>query len=201
MDKQTTETTSEQATTTQSEASEKMIPESRLNNMIQQITELKKERDSYAKAQAEVESVKKAEQERKALEAQEFDKVLKSRDEEKAAIAAELAELKRSYDIGKVERTLLAAGVNDEIARDGLLTRYEREKPDDVAAWIEATKKAHPSAFAAVPMPTSSGPVGTVSTGKTDSSLQSRLNSTDTKVRMAALTERLKLQAEGNYKE
>jgi hypothetical protein len=199
MDKQTTETTEQTATA--ETVSEKMIPESRLNNMIQQITELRKERDTYAKAQAEIEATKKAEQERKALEAQEFDKVLKSRDEEKAAIAAELAAMKRENEIGRVERALLASGVNDEIARDGLLTRYERDKPDDVAAWIEATKKAHPSAFASSPTPTSSGPVGTVSTGKSDSSLQSRLNSTDAKVRMSALTERLKLQAEGNYKE
>jgi hypothetical protein len=59
MDKQTTETTEQTATAATVDISEKMIPESRLNNMIQQITELRKERDTYAKAQAEIEAMKR----------------------------------------------------------------------------------------------------------------------------------------------
>jgi hypothetical protein len=202
MDNATTDgKAADQATSAVETATEKLVPESRLRNLVDQIKELKAQNDSFARAQSEIEAAKKAEAERKALEAQEFDKVLKSRDEEKAAIARELEDLKRQHELGKVERALLASGVSDEVARDGLLTRYEREKPEDVSAWIEVTKKNHPHIFGGAALPTSSGPVGTVSTGRTDSSLQARLKSTDKTVRERAMVERLKLMAEGQYTE
>lgn len=186
----TTEQTAQQtengnAVEAQAAQQEKMIPESRLNNLIQQISELRKFKETVDE-QARIES------EKKAIAAQEFEKVLSARESEKAELAKQLDVLKRQNEIGKVERALLASGVSDDLARDGLMTRFERDKPEDVTAWIAAQKQSHPSAFTAAPTPMSSGPAGNVASGSPNT-LEQRLNASDAKIRSAARLEKLKL--------
>jgi hypothetical protein len=171
-------------------AQEKMIPESRLNNLIQQVTELKKFKES-------VDLEAKAAAEKKAIEAQEFEKVLASREAEKAELAAKVAQLEKQTVLKDVTNALIVNGATDDLVRDGLITRFEREQPADVAAWIAAQKTAHPQAFTAAPIPMSSNPVGNAAAGKQASSLETRLLSTDPKIKMEALKEQFRLEATG----
>jgi hypothetical protein len=181
-----TETTEGQTTEATATAQEKMIPESRLNNLIQQVTELKKFKDS-------VDLEAKAEAERRAIASQEFEKVLASREAEKAELAQRIALLEKQTTIKDVTNALIVSGAQNDLIRDGLLTRFEREQPADVAAWIAAQKTAHPEAFSATPIPMSSGPAGNVATGKNESTLEARLSHPDKKVRELARLEKLRL--------
>jgi len=187
---ETTQTTEGQATeqqqVTPDDGSQKVREHPAFKGVLNQLSEERKKREEYEQRISAIDSEKKAEAERKAIEAGEYKAILAERE-------AEIATLKKQTQIKDVTNALIVNGAANEIVRDGLITRFERESPADVAAWIAAQKQAHPEAFTAAPIPMSSGPAGNVASGKNDHSLEARLNSTDRKVRDAARLEKLKL--------
>jgi len=156
-----------------------------LKGVLNQLSERNKRIAELEAAQSVIDAEKKAEAERKAIEAGEYKTILAERE-------AEIASLKKQTTIKDVTNSLIVNGVASELVRDGLITRYEREAPADVAAWIAAQKQAHPEAFAATPTPMSTGPAGNVATGKNEHTLEARLSHPDKKVREAARLEKLR---------
>lgn len=170
---------------------EDMVPASRLNNLIDQIKYLKSELAEHSKAKSEVEAQRKADEERKLIEAQKFEEVLGQRSAENETLKAQLAQLQTDLKRGNVERALMGAGVSGDNARRGLLAKFFEDSPEDLTAWVEEQKRAYPSDFAPAKTPMSSGPVGHVKTGDAGADLATRLTSKDPKIKQAALSEEL----------
>lgn len=153
-------------------------------NVTAQLSELQKFRDQKL-------AEEKAETERKALANQEYEKVIAARDADIAARDQKLAELERKNLVGTVERMLLSSGATDDLYREGIMARFDRDKPEDLNAWIAKQKQDHPKAFANSQSPISSGAPGNVAGGATNT-LEQRLKSDEPKVKKAAASEKMR---------
>lgn len=187
-DEQTTEgqTTEQQVT----DDGGKVREHPAFKGVLNQLSEERKKREEYESRFAAIDAEKKAEAERKAIEAGEYKAILAERE-------AEIATLRKQTQVKDVTNALIVSGAANDLIRDGLLTRYEREQPADVAAWIAAQKTAHPEAFSATPIPMSSGPAGNVANGKTQSTLEVRLKSENPAIKRAAIDEEFNLIMSG----
>jgi hypothetical protein len=150
--------------------------------VLNQLAEERKRLAEYEQRIAAIDAEKKAEVERKAIEAGEYKSILAERE-------AEIATLKKETQRKDLTNLLIMNGAIDDTVQDGLITRYEREQPADAAAWIATQKTAKPHLFSAAPIPMSSGPAGNVASGKGKDTLEARLTHPDPKVRKEAAIE------------
>lgn len=193
-EQQTTEAqqTTDTAQQTQDDGAEIKVREHpAFRAVTQQLADLKKQINAHNKERAELDAARKAEADRKAIEAKEFESVLKGRDAQIAELTAKAAAQDAAMKRGEAERALMSAGVTSAIMRKGLLADWQEAQPEDLNEWIAAAKRATPEAFAPMKTPMAPGPVGNAAAGENGSSLEARLQSADRKIREAALKERL----------
>jgi len=175
----------------------KMIPETRLNNLVTQINEKNAQIAKFEQAQAEIETAAKAKADEEALARGEHEKVIAAKDAELTEMLKKLETKDTEILKGQLERQLIDAGATDKFARDGMISSYlsaeERATEED---WLAALKEASPGSFETPATPVKTGNVGSVKSE--NGSLDARLTSTDAKVRMAALGEQLSNTLKGS---
>lgn len=157
-----------------------------------------------AELRKELEKIRTDEEKRTKAKLQEDGKLqelLEAERKEKSELSERVAALQTQAERSRLETQLLQSGVTNEYARDGMINRYlaMAERPD-TQAWIAELREQSPESFSttAVAAPTgrASGSVGSVSQGA-GGDLKTRLASSDPKVKLAALKERLKIEAMG----
>ena len=190
MENETNEPGTTEQTTTEPEV--KMIPETRLNNLATQINEKNAEIDELRAFKAQVQAETQAQADAEALARGEHEKVIAAKDE---VIKAAQAEIKQKDDDAfraKLSEALSDAGAKDKYTRNGMIGEYLAKGETDRATvedWLTSMVEASPSSFEEPATPVKTGSVGSVK--NENGSLDARLNSTDAKVRMAALGEQL----------
>lgn len=196
---QAPEQTEGQQTTEQQETDEgKMIPESRFRGAVKQASEYKKRIAELEARQAEIDNAKRAEEERRAIDAQEFDKVLGTYKSKVSEYENELTSMKANIKRGEAERAIMMAGASDALVIKGLLADFVAESPEDLSAWLDAQKKAHPAAFAPNRNPMPTGPAGMAPpASQQGNSLEARLKHPDPNIRREAYAEKITAQLQG----
>ena len=185
------ETAAEDRVYSQAEV-DKMI-DRKVNNLVSQIRERDEKLTTYERTRQE-------EEQRQLTEQQRFRELAESLQgklsETEKRYQEEIASRDRSLSHEKIRRELASSGLTDEIQHLGLIAKFEAlEERPTIHDWIEALKAAEPHRFAPAPQaPTgrSTGSVGTIR--PQTETLEARLQSSDTRVKQAALKERLMVE-------
>jgi hypothetical protein len=158
--------TTDQTTPAQAEpagaATEQRIPQQFLDQLSQARNAVKQ----YEEAEAQRKKEAQLREEQEATKRGEFETVLKSKEQVLAEKDAEIERLNRKALEGELERKLIKAGLKDDDAMLGKVSRYfAQEDAPDMDAWIDAEKKSKPQQFEASVEAIKPGAAGMAATG------------------------------------
>lgn len=182
------------------ENNEEMIPASRINNMRDQIVELRESLKTYESKEQQASAQQEEAERQKKIEQDKHLEVIQDLQNKVQFFEKTIADKDRDIRRGEIDRELLNAGISSKYARLGMVDSFMDGDNGDLTEWITKAKEADPVLFEKPTNPLKPGATGNVDRPAPEGDLETRLKSTDLAVARAANRERLEKQLRGEYK-